>query len=167
MPSYPPMARESIQLVSLTVPSNVDVPQIVTRSGNTTMVVHDNDRWSAPLGDEIHAALDASLLNDYGIRDVPLGSPIDSISARVGIRVERFDGAVDQQVTWVVNWWLVPPEADRSHALSCESVVHEPAKGGLDGLVRADQRVVENLAKQMAASLHAMATKEGFEACRF
>ena len=153
LPSAPPL----IELVSVTVSPEVDVPQIVTRSGDTAIVLHDSDRWSAPLSDEIHAALDDALLHQYGVQDLPPGGPADSVGARIGVRVERFDGVIGQHADLVVDWWVVPHGVGRARPLSCQSLIRKTAGPGLDDLIRADQMAIQELAKEIVEVVKASA----------
>lgn len=153
LPSPPPW----IEVVSVTVPPEVDVPQIVTRSGDTAIVLHDSDRWGAPLSDEIRAALDDALLRQYGARDLPPGGAADSVRIRIGVRVERFDGVIGQYADLVVDWWAVPQGAGRARPLSCQALIHKNAGPGLEGLIRADQRAIQELAKAIVEEVQASA----------
>lgn len=150
-------APSSIELVSVTVPPEVDVPQIVTRSGDTNMVLHDGDRWVAPLGDEIHAALDDALLHQSNVQDVPPGGPVDSASTRIGIRVEQFDGTIGQHADLIVDWWMVPHGVSLGRRLTCQSVIQKSAAPNIDGLVRAYQMTIQELAKEIVAAERASA----------
>jgi uncharacterized lipoprotein YmbA len=58
------------ELLPVTVPAQVDQPQLVVRQGGQGVAMLQGQRWIAPLGDEVRGALSADLTRDFHAQDV-------------------------------------------------------------------------------------------------
>ena len=58
------------ELLPVTVPAQVDLPQLVVRQGGQGVAVLQGQRWIAPLGDEVRGALSSDLTHDFRAQDV-------------------------------------------------------------------------------------------------
>ena len=72
------------QLAPVTMPAQVDRPQLVVRAADDSLVVLEQERWIAPLADEMHAAIAERLVQRFGLGAA--GTPL-----RVRVEVQRFD----------------------------------------------------------------------------
>ncbi|MEO8122849.1 MAG: PqiC family protein [Burkholderiales bacterium] len=155
----PPAANEQAAVVTrldwdvlpVGVPAQVDQPQWVVRTGNGSLAVLEQERWIAPLGDEIRGAVVERLTNWFGpprAGAAANGAP----SWRIRIDVQRFDLIPNQQARLEVDWSV---RSERV-AVSCRASVSHPVTG-LDyiGLARAQQQAVAQLADAIGAALQA------------
>lgn len=154
-------AHGQVQLTAVQIPAEVDTEQLVVRAGNNTLVREPADRWAAPLTDEIRGALDDAWRRDDGLEDVQNpGNGSHSIS-QVGVQVQKLDATLGGSVELVANWWVSMGEGGALRTWSCQRVIVEPAHGGIDGVVDAQQRVFRMLAGDIAMSVIAVNNGRG------
>ena len=134
-------------LLSVSIPSQVDEPQLAVRHSDGSMALLESERWIAPLGDEIRTALSLSLARQW---------PPDSADLRVTVDVQRFD-SVPGQYALIDAVWTVAVVGPGSQKISCRSSIRIPVSEGYPALAQGHQAALEQLAAQIAkqaASLH-------------
>ena len=124
-----------IQIESLTVPPQVDRPQIVVRQGNTGIAILETQWWGASLVDELRSALVDQMVNS---------NPRRNISVR--LEVQRFDSIPGQYGLIDVKWRLRDAGATEKGTLTCRSTLKTPSGPSIDDLVDAQQNNVKRLA---------------------
>ena len=129
-------AATDIQIEGLTVPPQVDRPQIVVREGNTGMAILETQWWGASLVDELRSALTDQMVN---------GNPNRKVSVR--LEVQRFDSIPGQYGLIDVKWRLRGASGDEDSLLSCRSTLQTPSGPSIDELVAAQQNNVRRLAE--------------------
>ncbi|MBZ9780405.1 PqiC family protein [Pseudomonas sp. REP124] len=132
MPSGNTRATTDIQIEALTVPPQVDRPQIVVREGNTGMAILETQWWGASLVDELRSAMLDQMVN---------GSPQRKVSVR--LEVQRFDSIPGQYGLLDVKWRL---RSDDVVTMSCRSTLQTRSGPSIDELVAAQQTNVKRLA---------------------
>lgn len=155
----------SFDLSPVRVPAQVDQPQLVVREGGQRLAVLESDRWIAPLGDEVHAALAAALVRDLPGQDLTgvAGSTPAMLHIRVDLR--RFDSAPGSYATIEAAWSVLAGKAPSATSLVCTSSISEPVGQGYDALVQGHQRAIDRLAGEIAAAARSLAGS-GTAACR-
>ncbi len=126
-----------IRIERLSVPPQVDRPQIVVRQGNSGLAVLENEWWGASLVDELQSAL-VDLL------------PSNGSSHKIGLRldVQRFDSVPGQYALLEAKWRLRPmAQGDNTPPLSCQSMLKTPSGPAVDDLVAAHQHNIQTLAR--------------------
>lgn len=153
-------SKYKARLIAVQVPAEVDTDQIVVRESSNTLAREPEDRWAAPLTDEIRAALGDAWRQDYGLEDVQgVAGAMPSIP-QVGVRVQKLDAAMGSHVELVASWWVSPDQGSTMKSWSCQRVLFEHAGGGIDELVDAQQRVFRSLAGDIATSVIAMSNHQ-------
>ncbi|MFJ7311859.1 membrane integrity-associated transporter subunit PqiC [Pseudomonas sp. NPDC098747] len=127
-----------IAIEGITVPPQVDRPQIVIRQGNSGLAILETEWWGASLADELRSAL---------IDQLSSASGQQKLSVRVD--VQRFDSIPGQYGLIDVKWRLRPLGAADSSLLTCRSVLQTPSGPSIDELVSAQQNNVKRLAAQI------------------
>lgn len=145
--------RMAWELLAVTIPAQVDQPQFVLRRADGTLALMENERWVAPLADELHAALRERLVAALGTTSVAPGSGHKAWRIRVDVR--RFDSTLDRSAGIAVHWGLLP-DATGSAALRCNSVVVQPVGTGFAALAAGHRQAVANLAEGIAATLRSL-----------
>lgn len=141
------------ELASVGVPAQVDVPQLVVRTGGQGMQLLDGQRWIAPLGDEIRGALSADLANALGVADMSGLPGNGQPRLRITFTVRRFESMPGDHVLIEAAWSLrLTGASGAPDALSCVSVASEPVGAGYDALVAGHQQAVASLARRIAAA---------------
>lgn len=148
-------AAFQFEILPVSVPAQVDQPPLVVRQGDQGVAVLQGERWIAPLGDEVRAALSADLARDFHAQDVsdlPAGSkPV----VRIKLDVRRFDSMPGSYALIDAAWSVRPLKG--GDALACTSRISEPVGSGFDALVQGHQRAIARLAGQMGAAAGALA----------
>ena len=124
-----------IEIEVLTVPPQVDRPQIVVREGNTGMAILETQWWGASLVDELRSALADQMVNNNPQRKVS-----------VLVEVLRFDSIPGQYGLIDVKWRLRGVNQGDSGLITCRSTLQTPSGPSIDELVTAQQTNVKRLA---------------------
>ena len=138
----------------MTVPPDLDRPQLVTRASRAKLVLADLDQWAGPLPDTIARVLAEDLSLLIPTERVVFHPWPRSIEPDYQITVEvlQFERGPGSQVVLVAHWSLLDREAKE---LTRRTARLSQAAGGLDyeAAVTAMGRTLEALARDMAATL--------------
>jgi uncharacterized protein len=136
------------ELLPVGVPAQVDQEPLVVRpAGGDAMLPLENERWIAPLADELRSAVSARIAETLGAVDVTnLPRPPGATVLRIKIDVRRFD-AVQGSHTDLEAAWSLRPLTTREEPVAalCASRIRETVEPGLPALVRGHQRAVARL----------------------
>ncbi|WP_458069389.1 PqiC family protein [Rhodanobacter sp. BL-MT-08] len=156
--SSPAMASLPFELLPVTVPAQVDQPQLVVRDGSQGVALLNGERWIAPLGDELRSALSTDLARQLHSEDVSALPGNDKPLLRIKLDVRRFDSLPGSYAlidgSWSVR--LMHGGNGQGGALSCNSRVSETVGAGYDALVQGHQRAIARLAAQIAAAAQSL-----------
>jgi len=125
----------SIEIESLSVPAQVDRPQVVIRQGNSGLVLLETEWWGASLGDEFRSAL---------IDQMASANPPRKLSLRID--VQRFDLVPGQYGLIDATWRLRVTGEGNGASLTCRSTLQTPSGASIEDLVAAQQNNVKRLA---------------------
>ena len=128
-------AVADIQIEAISVPPQVDRPQIVIRQGNSGLAILETQWWAATLADELRSALVDQLVNS---------NPQRKISLRLD--VQRFDSIPGQYGLIDVKWRLRNLGESDNVLVTCRSTLQTPSGPSIDDLVAAQQNNVKRLA---------------------
>ncbi|SMQ23607.1 hypothetical protein SAMN04488483_1084 [Pseudomonas helmanticensis] len=128
-------AGVQIPIEGISVPPQVDRPQIVIRQGNSGLAILETQWWGASLADELRSALTDQLNNSSGRGNVS-----------VRIDVQRFDSIPGQYALIDAKWRLRPLGDTDSELVTCRSTLQTPSGPSIDELVTAQQNNVKRLA---------------------
>ena len=146
------------------VPAQVDQPQLVVREGAQRVAVLDGERWIAPLGDEVRAALAADLAQDLPGQDVTGLIGTSKPALRIRLDMRRFDSFPGDHAAIEASWSIRVPAraagagtgagaiANPNAGLACTSVIRENVGPGFAALVGGHQRALARLAEEIAAA---------------
>jgi uncharacterized lipoprotein YmbA len=157
-PTTPPAAFV-VEVLPVTVPPQVDQPQLVLRSGASDVQVLENQRWLAPLGDEVRGALSADITSALNTHDIyGLIRPSGSTDIRIKVDIRRFDSELGGSATVEASWTLRKVDGTEGPSLACATRVSEPAGSDYAGLVQAHQRALGRLSGVIAQAARALAS---------
>lgn len=155
VPAAAPAARAApalrVEVLPVTLPVQVDVPQLVVRLPDDSLTALEHERWIAPLADEIRAAL--ALRIDAALVDAPAatgGGPW-----RVQVEVQRFDSMLGGTASLQALWSLQPPGGGA--ALRCLVNDREAVAGGPAALVDGHRTMLQRLGDAIARALRSAA----------
>ena len=138
----------------VTLANYLDRPQIITRVNPYRLELDDFHHWAGRLQDNITQLLADSLQTKLGQEKVVAYPWHRSVKPRyeLTLDIHRLDEEAGQ-VALQARWTLVEPEQDR--LLDLQQVwISEPVEGaGMEALVAAASRALQQLAEQLAGRL--------------
>jgi hypothetical protein len=151
----PPLAR-TIGIGPVTVPAYLDRAAMVTRIGPNRVRINDDQRWAAPLQDEILRVLAADLADGPGVREVivfPWASTIQP-DLWFQVQVRAFEGQPGDKVHLVAVWRLTSEASGRHLDIQRTSRIDQPAKGsGYAALAAAMGQALDTLSREMLSAI--------------
>ena len=150
------LAGLPFELLPVSVPAQVDVPQLVLREGGQSVALLEGRRWIAPLGSEVRGALAVDLARQLHSQDLS-GLPDNQRPLlRIKLDLHRFDSQLGGYALIEAGWSVRVLHAAHGGALACSSRVREPVGPGYDALVQGHQRALARLAAQIAGVARAL-----------
>lgn len=144
------------ELLPVSVPAQVDQPQLVVRQGGQGMALLGSERWIAPLGDEVRSALSADLARELHSQDVTDLPGNDQPRLRIRLDLRRFDSQPGSYALIEGAWSVRVLHGSGSAALACTSRISETVGAGYPALVQGHQRAIARLAGQIAAAARSL-----------
>lgn len=139
------------QLLPVTVPPGVDQPQWVVRAVDGSYVGLEQERWLAPLGEELRSALELLLTQS-------VGTPAAAATPAWRIRVDvlSFETVPGRESRLIASWSIT--EDGKATALRCQGEFIElvTSQGNL-AVGAAHRAAVARLGESIAAGLKALA----------
>ncbi|KJK06928.1 MULTISPECIES: membrane integrity-associated transporter subunit PqiC [Pseudomonas] len=145
LPQQPvPVSKVDVQLEMISVPPQVDRPQMVIRQSNSSLAILETEWWGASLADELQNALNNQFASNNS-------------QPRLNLRVDvqRFDSLPGQYALFDARWRLRAATGTDINALNCRSVIQTPAGATIEELVVAHQQNLKRfteLVSQAASS---------------
>ena len=140
------------ELLPVSVPAQVDQPQLVVREGGQGVALLGSERWIAPLNDEVRSALSADLTRELRSQDVSGMPGSDKPVLRIKLDLRRFDSQPGSYALIEGAWSVRLLRGGHPTALACTSRINESVGPGYDALVAGHQRALGALAGQIATA---------------
>jgi hypothetical protein len=141
------------EILPVTIPAGVDQPQWVVRTVDGSLAVLEQERWIAPLGEEIRAAVADRVMQEMG---APSVSAEPRNRWRIRIDVYRFDSVPGREARFGANWTL-GSEAEAGAALRCSGeFVRAVTASGYVAVAKGHQEAVTALASTIGNELKAL-----------
>ncbi len=153
-----PMAFE---VLPVSVPAQVDQPQLVVREGGQSMALLEGERWIAPLTDEVRGALSANLARELPGHNVSGLSSGDQPVLQVTLELRRFDSQPGSHALIEGVWSVRLLHGAKPAFMACNSHIRESVGPGYDALVQGHQRALGQLATQVAGVARLLAAGQG------
>lgn len=144
------------ELLPVSVPAQVDQPQLVVREGGQGVALLEGQRWIAPLADEVRDALSADLTRALNSRDISGMAGNDKPSVRIKLDLRRFDSQLGRYAMIEGAWSVRLLHGAHPASMSCTSRVSESVGAGYPALVQGHQRAINRLATQIAAAARSL-----------
>lgn len=151
----PPAPAGSLawEVLPVAVPAGVDQPQWVVQTVDGGLAVLEQERWIAPLGEEIRGAVADRLTQALG---APAVSAEPRQRWRIRIDVRRFDSAPGREARLEATW-TVSSDVEAATPLRCRGeFVQVPAASGYLALAKGHQQAVAALADAIGSELKAL-----------
>ena len=142
----------------VSVPAEVDRPQMVVRTGPNQMRVDEFNLWTSPLQSNISRVVAQNLVTLLGTPHVTLFPQTVSADAgyRVAIEVQRFDAALGEAAT-LDAVWTVRRTKDGGTQTGRTTVREAVQENNYEALAAAHSRAVARLSQDIATAVRALA----------
>jgi len=152
-----PVSTMSVAVGPVSVPAEVDQPQIVVSTGPNQVQFDEFNRWAAPLQSVITRVVAENLVAMLGTPHVTLSS--QSLSAdtgyRVAIEVQGFVSAPGESASLDAVW--TARRMQDGNAATGRTTVREPVKEkGYDALAAAHSRAIAQMSQDIADALRTL-----------
>jgi len=142
----------TIRVAPVSLPESLDRPQLVRRTGATSVSIEEFDRWVEPLDtlfrNSLALDLGALLPDAQVLGDAAPGLAVDQT---VVVAVERLD--VAQDVSLDAVWFVLASGEDQPKATRRTRIVEAAGTGQPSDVAAALSRAVERLSRDIAAEL--------------
>lgn len=149
-----PAPRVRIEVLPVSVPVQVDLPQMVVRLADDSVMVLEHERWIAPLGDEIRQAI--ALRVGQVVADVTPASAAGEGPWRIDVDVQRFDAMLHRAAATQLQWSVQGPAGGTT--LRCQASYEQPVGVGVEALTAGYRALFERLGDAVGAAVKAAAT---------
>lgn len=146
----PPAPTFQFELLPVGVPPQADQPALVVRQGGQGVAVLEGERWIAPLGDEVRAALSADLAAQLHTQDVSGFAANGKDVVRIKVDLRRFDSVPGAYALIDAAWSVRQVKGDAQ--LACTSRIQQTVGSGYDALVQGHQQALAELATRIASA---------------
>jgi uncharacterized lipoprotein YmbA len=144
------------ELLPVSIPAQVDQPQLVVREGGQGVALLNGERWIAPLGDEVRGALSADLARELHSQDVSGLPGNDKPVLRIKLDLRRFDSQPGNYALIEGTWSVRQLHGGHSGMQACTTRVSVAVGPGYAALVEGHQRAIGQLAAQIASVARAL-----------
>ena len=152
-----PSSSVSVAVGPVTVPAEVDRPQIVVNAGVNQVRPDEFNRWASPLQNGISRAVAENLVLMLGTPRVTLSTQMLSADAdyRAAVEVQRFESALGEAAA-LDAVWSVRRAKDGRTEMGRTTVREQVQEKDYDSLVAAHSRAVARLSQDIAAAVRAL-----------
>jgi len=147
-----------VDVLPVSIPPQVDHAQWAVRQPDDSLLLLEQDRWAAPLQDELRGAIVARLTSQWGAVDVRGVAPPQASVWRVRVDVQRFESVPGREARIEAAWSVLSTQRGTA-ALVCRSVLQEPAaQASIPALAEAHRRAVTRLADEIGRHIKSGST---------
>jgi len=149
-------ARLLVEILPPAVPERVNRTEIVLTGSDGRLDVKDQERWAAPLSDEIRQAVADALWAELAAADV-YQAPVTAASTplpqyRLALRIERFDAVPGDKVRVEAAWTI--RRLPQGASLTCRRRIERPLLGSTaEAAAESLGKATGTLAEAVAQSL--------------
>lgn len=147
----------SVVVGPVSVPAEVDRPQIVVRVGPNQVRPDEFNRWASPLQANIARVVAENLVAMLGTPRVTLSSQTVNAEAeyRAAIEVQRFESAAGEAATLDAVWTVSRTKDDKSKT-GRTTVREAVSETSYDALAAAHSRAIARLSRDIADAVRAL-----------
>lgn len=142
-----------VDMLPVSVPPQVDHAQWVVRQADDSLLLLEQDRWAAPLQDELRGAIVERLTSHWGAVDVRGVASPQAAVWRIRVDVQRFESIPNREAR-IEAVWSIASSAKSSDGQTCRSVLREDVSGSdVAALAAAHRKAVARLADEIGRRL--------------
>ncbi|GGP18412.1 PqiC family protein [Silvimonas iriomotensis] len=150
----------AIAIAVVSIPPAVDRPQFVINQPDNSLSLLEQQRWAAPLKNQIPATLAVDLSRILGTPNVTAWPqlPLPTTSWTISVNIQRFDSIPDKMAVQEASWQIL--DKTSTPVKSGRSAYEEPLQGtGYAAMAAAHERALGKLAAEIAAAIPATTGK--------
>jgi hypothetical protein len=147
-------ASRTIRVAPVSLPESLERPQLVRRTGATTVSIEEFDRWVEPLDTLLRNALVldlTALVPDAQV--LGASAPGLNVQQTVVVAVDRLD--VAQEVSLDAVWFVLASGEDQPRTTHRARITESAGAGQGSDVAAALSRAVEHLSRDIATELKA------------
>ena len=150
----PSLSKLVIVIGPVSIPTIVDVPQIVVRTGSNQVSLNEFNRWASPLKDNIARVVTANLTSLLGTPRISSALNIDA-DYRVAIDVQTFESVPGDAATLSALWTVRRVKDGRTD--TGRTTDREPtSQKSYEALAAAHSRALAHLSADIANAIRAL-----------
>lgn len=138
------------------IPPQVDHSQWVVRQADDSLLLLEQDRWAAPLQDELRGAIVERLVSKWGALDVRYVAMMVPTNWTVRVDVQRFESIPGREARLEAVWSATQAMLNRAPLVCRSSRVESVSGSGVTALADAHRRAVTALADEIGQRLRAL-----------
>jgi len=145
-----------IELVPVTVPAQVDHQQWVVRATDDSLLMLEQERWAAPLRDELRSALADRLAARWRATGAHVAADPAAVVWRIRVDVDRFESMPGRGAR-LDSTWSVSSSQRGASTLTCRGSIRESVTdANALALAAGHRRAVMRLADEIGQRLQAL-----------
>ena len=146
----------SIEVGPVEIPDYLDRPHLVTRTSKNELRISDFHKWAGSLKDDISRVMVENLSARLSSNNVYIYPWAQSVSYRVKVKVNRFEGALGEQVVLKAYWSIYGENGKQLLARDSSGFYEETGNGGYNDTVAAMSRAIEKLSREIADAIRSL-----------
>ena len=143
-----------IGIRAVTLPEELDRPEIVTRTGPNTVQLAEFDQWSAPLRDSVMRVIgqDLTVLLSGDRVAVYPWPPGTSVDRELVVQVTRFDGQLGGRCVLHAQWQMLTRRGTRS-VITGRSTLNDACGSDYAAFAATQSRLLATLSAEIARAI--------------
>ena len=139
---------------AVTLPEELDRPEIVTRTGPNTVQLAEFDQWSAPLRDSVMRVIgqDLTVLLSGDRVAVYPWPPGTSVDRELVVQVTRFDGQLGGRCVLHAQWQMLTRRGTRS-VITGRSTLNDACGSDYAAFAATQSRLLATLSAEIARAI--------------
>jgi len=147
----------------VSIPPQVNQPQFVIRNPDDSLTLLEQQRWVAPLSDDIRGAMAERLGRRFGARIARDALPGQKAALRLNVDVLRFEAMPGREIR-VEAAWSIRTLSDSPIGLRCHSDIRQSVGNGYEAMTAGYRSAMALLSDDIGPVLQAMT--KGPTTCR-
>ena len=142
----------AVKVGPISISDTLDQPQIITRTGQNSLVADEFNRWSGDFQSDIQRIIGENISILLPTNQVMLSQEINLVpyDFQVIVNIRKFDGTLGGDITLNADWTVAGKGKDKT-VIAKKLVLQESTNGAdYQDYVAAQSRLLENLSREIS-----------------
>ena len=142
----------AVKVGPISISDTLDQPQIITRTGQNSLVADEFNRWSGDFQSDIQRIIGENISILLPTNQVMLSQEINLVpyDFQVIVNIRKFDGTLGGAITLNADWTVAGKGKDKT-VIAKKLVLQESTNGAdYQDYVAAQSRLLENLSREIS-----------------